>query len=55
MRFDIFAKRDKPAPDVLHHDLPPELRVQICGIVDETVVAAGYSDYILNDIGRSMS
>ena len=55
MRFDIFAKRDKPAPDVLHHDLRPELRVQICGIVDETVVAAGYSDYILNDIGRSMS
>ena len=42
MRFDIFAKRGKPAPDVLHHDLPPELRVQICGIVEGAVVAAGY-------------
>ena len=46
MRFDIFAKRGKPAPDVLHHDLPPELRVQICGIVDETAAAADHSDFI---------
>ena len=55
MRFDIFAKRDKPRRMSFITNLRPELRVQICGIVDETVVAAGYSDYILNDIGRSMS
>ena len=52
MRFDIFAKRGKPAPDVLRHDLPPELRVQICGIVDETVLAAGYSDHVFDDLSQ---
>ena len=43
-RFDIFAKRGKPPPDILRQELPQELRVQICGIVDETVAEAGYHD-----------
>lgn len=41
MRFDIFAKRGKPVPDVLHHDLPRPLRVQIWGIVRSIAMVAG--------------
>ncbi len=44
MRFDIFAKRGKPPTDVLRHDLPRELRVQIWGIVAEAITEAGYVD-----------
>jgi hypothetical protein len=53
--FDLFSKRNKPAPDVfLYHELPSKLRAQVVHILRDTISGVD-SDQFWQWLGRTIA